>query len=53
MIGKNKDEKPSFNTLNVIKNAILCYYNRVLKKKFQISILIKKVRKHYCILEKD
>jgi hypothetical protein len=40
-VGKNKDRKPTFDTVNVIKNSILCFYNRILKKKYQPVIFIK------------
>ena len=49
-VGKNKDKIPAYDTLNVIKNSILCYYNRILKKKYQVSILVKKVRKTFYFL---
>ena len=29
-VGKDKNRKPKYDTINVIKNAILCYYNRIL-----------------------
>ncbi len=47
------DHKPCFNTLNVIKNAILCYYNRVLKKKFIVSIYVKHIRVYHYLLKED
>ena len=42
-VGDNKDRIPTFETLNVYKNAILCYYNRILKKKYSPTIFIKKI----------
>lgn len=52
-VGENKDETPKFNTLNVIKNAILCYYNRVLQKKFKVAVLGKRKRNIFYSLKED
>lgn len=52
-VGDNKDRIPTFETLNVYKNAILCYYNRILKKKYSPTIFIKKIDKCFWLLKED
>ena len=52
-VGDNKDCKPAFETLNVYKSAILCYYNKILKKKYKPTIFIKKIDKCFWLLKDD